>query len=263
MYIKDRSVKKVEISMLDSIKAVLPSGIKCILRRILYAFRWDPWQQSSWSQEGEDQILRRIFEGKSIGFYVDVGAHHPKRFSNTYFFYKLGWSGINIDAMPDSMREFKKNRPRDINIEIGVGSNIGEMNYYIFNEPALNSFSRLISEERNVGNNPYKIIDKKIVKVESLENILNLYLPKNQKIDFLSIDVEGMDLEILKSNNWEKYRPEYVLVEILGSSLHEIEHRNISRFLIEHGYSIYAKCVNTVFFKRDIDESGRGTIESA
>lgn len=72
-----------------------------------------------------------------------------------------------------------------------------------------------------------------------------------------------MDLDILKSHNWEKYRPEYVLVEILGSSLHEIEHRNISRFLIEHGYSIYAKCVNTVFFKRDIDESGRGTIESA
>lgn len=72
-----------------------------------------------------------------------------------------------------------------------------------------------------------------------------------------------MDLDILKSHNWEKYRPEYVLVKILGSKLHEIEHRNFSRFLIEYGYSIYAKYVNTVFFKRDIDEGERGTIESA
>jgi FkbM family methyltransferase len=263
MYIKDRSVKKVEISMLDSIKAVLPSGIKCCLKLILHAFRWDPWQQSSWSQEGEDQILRRIFEGKSIGFYVDVGAHHPKRFSNTYFFYRLGWSGINIDAMPNSMKEFRKERPRDINVEIGVGSNVSEMNYYVFNDPALNSFSKLISEERDESNNPYKIIDIKVVKIESLENILDMYLPENQKIDFLSIDVEGMDLDVLKSNNWKKYRPEYVLVEILGSSLHDIEHRSVSRFLIENGYSVYAKCVNTVFFKKGIDDDARGTVESA
>lgn len=61
----------------------------------------------------------KSFRKKKIGFYVDVGAHHPMRFSNTYFFYRMGWSGINIDAMPGSMKEFKKYRRRDINLELG------------------------------------------------------------------------------------------------------------------------------------------------
>ena len=60
--------------------------------------------QYSFSQEGEDLVLARIFEGKKNGFYVDIGAHHPTRFSNTHYFYRRGWSGINIDAMPGSMK---------------------------------------------------------------------------------------------------------------------------------------------------------------
>ena len=74
----------------------------------------------SYSQEGEDIILARIFGKQQNGFYVDVGAHHPYRFSNTYFFYKRGWKGINIDAMPGSMKIFNKYRPRDKNIEAGI-----------------------------------------------------------------------------------------------------------------------------------------------
>src|SRR5262249_32770188 len=74
----------------------------------------------SYSQEGEDMILNRIFGEKKSGFYVDVGAYHPKRFSNTYFFYKKGWRGINIDAMPGSMKPFNAKRNRDINVETPV-----------------------------------------------------------------------------------------------------------------------------------------------
>ncbi len=71
----------------------------------------------SYSQEGEDMILARLFENQQNGFYIDVGAHHPQRFSNTYFFYKKGWRGINVDAMLGSMKLFNKIRSRDINIE--------------------------------------------------------------------------------------------------------------------------------------------------
>ncbi len=84
---------------------------------------------NSYSQEGEDMVLRRLFEQKTVGYYVDVGAHHPKRFSNTYYFYKRGWRGINIDAMPGSMKLFNKMRPRDINVEIPVSSGEGEILY--------------------------------------------------------------------------------------------------------------------------------------
>ena len=82
-----------------------------------------------------------------------------------------------------------------------------------------------------------------------LSSVLDHNLLKGQKIDFISIDVEGLDLEVLKSNDWSKYRPKFVLVEILSSGLHEIENSEIGQFLSDAGYAVSAKCVNTVFFK--------------
>ena len=167
-----------------------------IINRIKDFMTWDPYIRRSYSQEGEDLVLRKIFKKNQNGFYVDVGAHHPKRFSNTYLLYLKGWKGINIDATPGSMKIFNKMRPRDINIELGVSSSEGKLDYYLFNEPALNSFSKKLSDKRKE-NNPN--FSKKIVKVDvkPLKEILNIYL-KNYKIDFLNVDVEGMDLDVLQ-----------------------------------------------------------------
>jgi FkbM family methyltransferase len=230
----------------------IPKPAKVFLNWLISCASWDQWAMRSWSQEGEDQILRRIFEQQTTGFYVDVGAHHPKRFSNTYLFYRRGWSGINIDAMPGSMQAFREVRPRDVNLELGVGLEAGEKEYYIFNEPALNGFSKQLSMERENAHGIYKIIDVKTIKVEPLDRILGSNLKYGQNIDFLSVDVEGLDLEVLKSNNWTKYRPQYVLVEVLGSSLQDIGQNDVSHFMISNGYEIYAKCINTIFFKRVI-----------
>ena len=135
----------------------MPRFLKNLFKAFFSCATWDPWFKKSWSQEGEDQILRRIFEGQRIGFYVDVGAHHPKRFSNSYLFYKRGWHGINIDAMPGSMRVFDATRPRDINLEMGIGLSIGQLDYYVFDEPAFNRFSKEISEKINKSNNDFNI----------------------------------------------------------------------------------------------------------
>lgn len=221
-------------------------------KNILNFYR-DKYCEKSYAQEGEDRLLCRIFEKKTTGFYVDVGAHHPMRFSNTYLFYKKGWSGINIDAMPGSMNIFKRLRPRDINIETGVGQNEGAMEYFIFNEPALNGFSKTLSKKRDDAENSYKIIDVRKIQIQTLEKILSLHLPINTKIDFPTIDVEGLDFDVLKSSNWSLFRPSYVLVEILESSLHEIIKTDVYRFMAQKNYEIYAKCVNTVFF-RDSDQ---------
>lgn len=194
-------------------------------------------------------ILRRIFENKKTGFYVDVGAHHPFRFSNTFHFYQQGWGGINIDAMPGSMGIFDKFRARDINLEIPIGNSDKVLTYFSFNEPALNGFSEELSHERN-GKNGY-FIEKEIkLRTSKLSCLLDEYLPADKEIDFLSIDVEGLDFDILKSNNWLKYKPKCILIEILKGSLHEIENNEITSFLIENGYKVYAKSVNTVFFIR-------------
>jgi FkbM family methyltransferase len=203
----------------------------------------------SYSQEGEDMILRRVFENQTTGFYVDVGAHHPKRFSNTYFFYKKGWYGINIDAMPGSMKSFNKIRPKDINIEKPVSDKKQVLTYYAFNEPALNGFSKDLSKERD-GKGKYFIKFSQNIETTTLEEILDENLPQNQKIDFLSIDVEGLDFTVLKSNNFNKYKPKFILIEILKSCLSEIENNEITKFLKKHNYLIYAKSVNTVIFKQ-------------
>lgn len=231
------------------ISQFLPRPIKNVLKRGKDCLTWDPWINRSWSQEGEDQILRRIFERQKVGFYVDVGAHHPKRFSNTYLFYRRGWSGINMDAMPGSMKIFDSVRPRDINLQMGIGSNVGELNYYVFNEPALNGFSKDLSEKRDSSDSVYKLVEVVKVQVQPLSLVLDSHLKSNQQIDFMTVDVEGLDFDVLKSNDWSRYRPRFVLSEILGSSLYEIEQSEIGQFMRDQKYVLYSKCMNTVFFK--------------
>jgi len=193
-------------------------------------------------------VLRRIFENQNKGIYVDVGAHHPKRFSNTYFFYKKGWSGVNIDAMPGSMRLFNKWRPRDINLEMGVGDKSDMLDYYVFNEPALNGFSADLSQMREQANNRYNIKEVIKVKVCPLREILAIHLVSSD-IDFMSVDVEGFDLQVLQSNDWSRYRPKFVLAEILNSSMHSLGGDPVVQFMAEKNYLIYAKQVNTIFFQ--------------
>ena len=223
--------------------------MKVFFRAIKCFMPHDPLINHSWSQEGEDILLLRIFGDQNDGLYVDVGAHHPKRFSNTYLFYKRGWRGINIDAMPGSMKLFHKMRPRDINLEMGVANQEGSLNYYVFNEPALNGFSFELSEERNKAKNPYHIKDVIKVDVKPLRQILDCHLVEGKGIDFLSVDVEGFDLEVLQSNDWSKYRPKFVLAEVLNSSLHDLDQDPVVRFMRDQNYVVYAKLVNTVFFK--------------
>ncbi|CAM4096178.1 FkbM family methyltransferase [Gillisia limnaea] len=209
----------------------------------------DSYATLSYSQEGEDLILKRIFEGQKEGFYLDVGAHHPKRFSNTYEFYKMGWRGINIDAMPGSMDGFRKVRPDDINLEYAISNSKENLDFYVFNEPALNTFSR-IEAEKNDGVKGYKIVERIKLKTYLLSEILNQYLKEDDKIDFLTIDVEGLDFQVLKSNNWNKFKPFIILVEILNmNSIGDIEKSDINIFLVSKGYSLYAKTTNTCFYK--------------
>ena len=210
---------------------------------------FDGHARKAYSQEGEDLVLKRIFGRKRNGFYVDVGAHHPQRFSNTYFFYKQGWRGINIDAMPGSMKEFDRTRPEDINIEQPIADIKTVLTYYAFNEPALNTFFKELAEERD-GKNGFHIAFTKDIETTTLEAILDQHLPTGKTIDFLSIDVEGLDFNILKSNNWEKYKPEVVLVEIADKGLREILDSEIVRYLESLGYEAFSKTVNTVVFKR-------------
>ncbi len=204
-----------------------------------------------YSQQGEDIILSKLFWGKDKGFYLDVGAFHPQRFSNTYYFYLQGWKGINIDAKPGSMKLFNKIRPNDINLEIPISDKQETLTYYEFNEPALNGFSEEISKERD-GLRNYQIIAKKDLKTYTLSEVLDKYLPEGQAIDFMNVDVEGLDEKVLKSNNWKKYRPKIVLVEDLQASTllssGKINESTIVEFMEKIGYVLHITLGNTLIF---------------
>jgi FkbM family methyltransferase len=232
----------------------LKSTIKRIMPPTLFdplnTFRrevFDLHATKSYSQEGEDLILNRIFTEQLTGCYVDVGAHHPKKLSNTYLFYKRGWRGVNIDAMPGSMDAFRRVRPKDIKLEIAIAEEPGKMTFYVFNEPAFNTFDKELAYSRQTATR--RVIKEIIIEVDTLKNVLTQHLPYQQTIDFLSIDIEGFDLSALKSNDWGHFRPKIVLSECYGSSLSHLSQDPIVQFLGDQGYEIYAKTANTVVFK--------------
>lgn len=207
------------------------------------------YSRRSFSQEGEDLILDRFFgQSKKAGFYVDVGAHHPVRFSNTYLFYRQGWRGVNIDALPRSMALFDKLRPRDINLECAISDTVGDLPYFMFREPALNTFSEELADEYI--NNNQAFLRKELLPLSPLAEILAQYLEPGARIDFMSVDAEGLDMKVLMSNDWNKFRPEVVLVESLGFDLTAPEGHEVNQFMTGQGYSLFAKTINTLFFQR-------------
>lgn len=229
-------------------KRLIPVFIKDFIKsQLVKQGSPDIFSLNSYSQEGEDLILNRFFEGKNSGFFIDIGAHHPIRFSNTYLFYKKGWRGINIDAMPESMRLFEMERPEDINIEQAIGSENKDAMFHIFNEPALNTFDP--NEAKNVIDSGKYTLEKKMnLPIKTLSQVID-QLHIKSAIDFISIDVEGLDLEVLEGNDWDKYRPTVILIELLNFELENANEHKTVLFLRSKGYQIFAKTFNTVFFK--------------
>jgi len=241
--------------MKSFLKFVLGKHLLRIINKLRIDFI-DRKGHRSYSQEGEDRVLSlllfKLHGGKHIkdGYYVDVGAHHPYRFSNTCLFYRQGWRGINIDAMPGCMSLFQKRRPRDINLEGGVARKAATLKFFVFNEPALNTFDEGLAKARC--NDVWHITSTVDVPVSPLSEILEKHLSIEQRIDFLSVDVEGLDLDVLQSNDWEKYRPLVVLVETFGLSFEELASDPLTGYLHSLGYIAYSKTVNTTFFVDEV-----------
>jgi FkbM family methyltransferase len=215
----------------------------------------------AFAQEGEDGIIRRLTEGQAHGFYVDIGAHHPTRFSNTMALYLRGWSGVNVDAMPGSMAPFRKLRPRDVNIECGVSATVGEMIFHVFDDAALNTFDeRLVQPWVDKG---YHLIRQVSVKTRPLADILDEHHPADRPIDLLSVDVEGLDAEVLASNDWSRHRPRMVCFERFHGGADHPTGDDATSVCRDNGYIEVAATVHShVFaepdFVENIDSRRRG-----
>lgn len=198
----------------------------------------------SFSQEGEDIVVDNLLNFRDKGFYVDIGALHPVRYSNTMHFYYRGWHGLNIDATPGSMQLFNKLRPRDINVEVGLSEKGGGLTYYEFDEPGLNTFDPERARDL-VEDGRYHLVAKVKVQTYTAMEILNKYIPQNQKIDMIDIDIEGFDEKIVNSVDWEKYHPDIILAE-------KPHDQKIVPYdvLVAAGYEIAAWTGRTVIYKK-------------
>jgi FkbM family methyltransferase len=216
-------------AQLERVRDVLPGGFGSV----------------SFAQEGEDVILARIFEAQPRGVYVDVGAHHPRRFSNTELLYRRGWHGLNIDAAPGSMEAFRKLRPRDINLEVGIADVDEIRDFYVFDEPALNTFDA--ARAKSLDKPPYKIRAVQRVRCAPLRAILHEH--GIAAVDLLTIDAEGFDDLVLRTLDWDVVRPRVVLVEQHQLDLAALLASEICVFMRERGYDVVAKTFNSVFYR--------------
>jgi FkbM family methyltransferase len=206
------------------------------------------YAQKSYSQQGEDITIMRLLENKPKGFFVDIGAFHPIKYSNTYTFYKKGWRGINIEPNPDARQDFLKYRAHDINLNIAIGNSSERLSYYKFNVPAVNSFSlEHVDKWKQVPDFYVKeVLD---IQTQRLQDVLKEHLPDHQIIDFMSIDVENFDLEVLKSNDWDLYRPFLLLVEEDILQLDSFTESPIVTYLQTKNYALISVCNGTLFFR--------------
>ena len=204
------------------------------------------------SQFGEDKKIIKLFDKNKKGTYVDVGCFHPTRQNNTYLMYKLGWSGVNIDLNPLTIELFKVARPNDINICAAV-SNSNEVKNLFFDHDlsSLNTISKnhTLYIEKAFGT---KDLKKKKIKTTTLDNLLKK--EKISKIDFMNIDIEGHELEVLKTFNFKHFDIKVICIEIVNYDYYsksiKINKNEIFKLLKKNNYTLkFNTVVNYIFIK--------------
>jgi FkbM family methyltransferase len=174
----------------------------------------------SFSQFGEDFYLREEFAGLSDGFFVDVGAFHPFKYSNTHYLRSKGWRGINIEPQPECFNTLKKICKNDTNLNIAISNKPGDRQFNI-----AGVYSHILADGETSPN-------QTTVSTSTLLDVL--VSNKVKHINLLTIDCEGFDLEVLETNDWDLYRPSVVMVEDHSGELDS----GIDRFMNSVGYRL-------------------------
>ena len=182
----------------------------------------------SWSQGGEDLALLSIFSNQPEGTYIDVGAHHPSRFSVTRHLYQSGWSGLNIEANQELIEEFQIKRHRDRSI-VGYVGTPGVRKFHIFSEPAISTSD--VSVANSLVEHDRRLLQ--IIEVEAipLRKLLDEQFSQKQ-IDLINIDAEGSDFDVLRSLDFESLEkdrwPKFLLLETKPPVSRALETKSVS-----------------------------------
>lgn len=201
--------------------------------------------RTSYSQDGEDLLVDSLLRKKN-GTYVDVGAYHPILYSNTYAFYRKGWSGLVVDPNPSLKPLYSFFRPRDRFAEAAVGKAEAQVAYHRFKDGAYNTLSPGEAERwKKENRSPY--LGATEVAVRPLRDIL--HEAGIATVDFLNIDIEGMDIEALESYDWSA-PPSAIAIEDNSFDASTPDKSPVFRYLREKGYALSAFAPRTLIFTR-------------
>jgi FkbM family methyltransferase len=211
------------------------------------------FRQTSFSQCGEDLLIDYIFRlrGVSMPSYLDIGANDPFFLNNTAIFYLRGCRGINIDANPELVKRFEKERKGDLNLNAGIDDRHGALDFYIMTDNTLSTFSK--EECETLVNSGHKLDTVKKIELFTVSEILDKY-NSGRFPDLLTIDVEGLDQKILQSIDFSKEWPKIICVEAaeyspIGAGARRTE---LIDFLVSRGYYEYANTnLNAVMVKNE------------
>ena len=238
-------------------------AVKRIKKILKNKFNINNPHYSTYSQFGEDVIIYAYFREKRVykegrgkeslqkGFYVDIGAFDPFALSNTFKFSQLGWNGINVDASEGAINKFNLYRKNDTNILSAVGIETGDVVFYNWGTQGVFNTIKKDRADEVAKSGIFDYTPKEtLMKCVSLEEILSQKVPKNKKVDFLSVDVEGADLDVLQSNDWATFRPELVICEDLKFRFDSESciKSTIVDFMLSKGYRIHAIATPSIIF---------------
>lgn len=217
--------------------------IRSLCYRIIY---------KSYSQHKEDLIIEKIIGRKKNGKYIDIGANDPIRFNNTYKLYENGWSGVNVEPNINKYKHFKAKRYRDINLNIAISKVSKTVEFYSFNPDTLSTISAEVAAQyRDMG---FTYLGVHTVGCSTLADISHL-AGIHGEYDLLTIDTEGSELEILKTNIWSKFRPYVVCVETIKFDNNEnqvVHSQDIIKYMDYNEYKVYKQTKsNTIFVRQD------------
>ena len=180
---------------------------------------YEKYSKKTYSLSNVDVVIDYIFKNVKKGIYIDVGCNHPVKYNSTYLPHNRGWSGINIDADKKSIKLFNEYRKNDHNV-CNIVSNDDKIKkfYHYHDRSAINTLSKELVNLRST--KPIKIIEEKSA---TLNKIIEESTFKDKKINLITIDVEGHELEVLKNFNFSKYKVDLIVIELLDKNIDILE----------------------------------------
>jgi len=203
------------------------------------------------SQFGEDIVLDNIFGHKKGGVYVDVGCFHPKHWSNTYLMHKRQWTGINIDIDEFKVQMFNIARKNSTNVCSAVSNEEKDINYYCSRDYSpVNTLDQNFAEGMTA-QKPRVNYELKRTKSRMLDKIILETKFCETEIDLLTIDVEGHELPVLQSLNFQVYKPKVLVIELHQEQIEDILKTELYEFIIAKQYSLYSWVKPSLIFVRN------------